>query len=95
MAISIITCIVFQEPREPAPEEKETKPQFSELLVINSLAPPDSWEPVHTDIKLEELTKTEMLILSQTENQAAIQTQTLSQTDEFIILDQNGQPLQC
>ncbi|XP_036815401.1 calcium-responsive transcription factor [Oncorhynchus mykiss] len=84
-----------QEPREPAPEEKETKPQFSELLVINSLAPPDSWEPVHTDIKLEELTKTEMLILSQTENQAAIQTQTLSQTDEFIILDQNGQPLQC
>uniref|UniRef100_A0AAZ3Q917 Calcium-responsive transcription factor n=1 Tax=Oncorhynchus tshawytscha TaxID=74940 RepID=A0AAZ3Q917_ONCTS len=88
-----------QEPREPAPEENETKPQFSELLVINSLAPPDSWEPVHTDIKLEELTKTEMLILSQTENQAAIQTQdqteTLSQTDEFIILDQNGQPLQC
>uniref|UniRef100_A0A8C7JZJ8 Calcium responsive transcription factor n=1 Tax=Oncorhynchus kisutch TaxID=8019 RepID=A0A8C7JZJ8_ONCKI len=90
-------CIVFQEPREPAPEENETKPRFSELLVINSLAPPDSWE--HTDIKLEELTKTEMLILSQTENQAAIQTQdqtqTLSQTDEFIILDQNGQPLQC
>ncbi|XP_064833088.1 calcium-responsive transcription factor [Oncorhynchus masou masou] len=84
-----------QEPREPAPEENETKPQFSELLVINSVAPPDSWEPVHTDIKLEELTKTEMLILSQTENQAAIQTQTLSQTDEFIILDQNGQPLQC
>ncbi|XP_031661638.1 calcium-responsive transcription factor [Oncorhynchus kisutch] len=86
-----------QEPREPAPEENETKPRFSELLVINSLAPPDSWE--HTDIKLEELTKTEMLILSQTENQAAIQTQdqtqTLSQTDEFIILDQNGQPLQC
>ncbi|XP_064875772.1 calcium-responsive transcription factor [Oncorhynchus nerka] len=88
-----------QEPREPAPEENETKPQFSELLVINSLAPPDNWELVHTDIKLEELTKTEMLILSQTENQAAIQTQdqtqTSSRTDEFIILDQNGQPLQC
>ncbi|XP_070295695.1 calcium-responsive transcription factor [Salvelinus sp. IW2-2015] len=86
-------CIVFQEPSEP--EENETKPQSSELLVINSLAPLDSWAPVHTEIKPEELTKTEMLILSQTENQAAIQTQTLSQTDEFIILDQNGQPLQC
>nr|XP_023995170.1 calcium-responsive transcription factor [Salvelinus alpinus] len=82
-----------QEPSEP--EENETKPQSSELLVINSLAPLDSWAPVHTEIKPEELTKTEMLILSQTENQAAIQTQTLSQTDEFIILDQNGQPLQC
>uniref|UniRef100_A0A4W5LKV1 Calcium responsive transcription factor n=1 Tax=Hucho hucho TaxID=62062 RepID=A0A4W5LKV1_9TELE len=88
-----------QEPSEPAPEQNETKPQSSKLLVINSLAPPDSWEPVRTDIKSEELTKTEMLILSQTENQAAIQTQdqtqTLSQTDEFVILDQNGQPLQC
>ncbi|XP_071196799.1 calcium-responsive transcription factor isoform X2 [Salvelinus alpinus] len=82
-----------QEPSEP--EENETKPQSSELLVINSLAPLDSWAPVHTEIKPEELTKTEMLILSQTENQAAIQTQTLSRTDEFIILDQNGQPLQC
>ncbi|KAM9485901.1 calcium-responsive transcription factor isoform 1-T2 [Salvelinus alpinus] len=82
-----------QEPSEP--EENETKPQSSELLVINSLAPLDSWAPVHTEIKPEELTKTEMLILSQTENQAAIQTQTLSQADEFIILDQNGQPLQC
>ncbi|XP_038842189.1 calcium-responsive transcription factor [Salvelinus namaycush] len=82
-----------QEPSEP--EENEMKPQSSELLVINSLAPLDSWEPVHTEIKPEELTKTEMLILSQTENQAAIQTQDQTQTDEFIIVDQNGQPLQC
>lgn len=90
-------CIVFQEPSEP--EENETKPQSSELLVINSIAPPDSWEPAHTDIEPEQLTETEMLILSQTENRTAIQTQdqtqTLSQTEEFIILDQNGQPIQC
>ncbi|XP_045563758.1 LOW QUALITY PROTEIN: calcium-responsive transcription factor-like [Salmo salar] len=86
-----------QEPSEP--EENETKPQSSELLVINSIAPPDSWEPAHTDIEPEQLTETEMLILSQTENRTAIQTQdqtqTLSQTEEFIILDQNGQPIQC
>ncbi|KAK6315507.1 hypothetical protein J4Q44_G00150360 [Coregonus suidteri] len=74
-----------QEPSEPAPEDNETKRQSSELLVINSLAPPDSWETVHTDTRPEELTKTETLILSQTENQAAMQTQdqtqTLSQTE--------------